>query len=411
MNYHEYAFTKRQPRRRRKFLIIPLLFVLFYVAALLFWPLGSISAQITEPPTLATKPMNLAWPTYGQSAVGASVDDTVLASSATEQSVPIASITKTITVLVVLERKPLSAGQSGPIITFTADDAARYNHYLAQNGSVARSDSGLQLTEYQVLQGIFLASANNYADALAIWAYGSMDNYLAAAQKYLAAHSLKHTTVVDASGFDPGSQSTAKDLVHIGRLALSQSAIKDIVSQKSATIPGIGTLYNTNRLLDEPDVIGIKTGNTDQAGTCLLFAAAPKINGKTVEIVGAVLGAPDHPTLFRDSQTLLASAKSNIIQHTYAHAATPYVAYKTPWGSLAKSAPVANDSTLGWSARPPKITVSGNKVHVGAKSGTDTGAISVNTNLDASTKLVLQNDLKPPSWTWRLTHPLQTIWK
>ena len=62
--------------------------------------------------------------------------------------------------------------------------------------------AGTSLTQREMLEALLLPSANNVADALAIWAYGSLAGYKSAAQEYLKQHGLTQTTVgSDASGW------------------------------------------------------------------------------------------------------------------------------------------------------------------------------------------------------------------
>jgi D-alanyl-D-alanine carboxypeptidase (penicillin-binding protein 5/6) len=93
--------------------------------------------------------------------------------------------------------------------------------------------------------------------------------------------------------------------------------IAEIVAQSQAPIPGIpgGIIKNTNQLLgNDEGVIGIKTGTTDEAGHCLLFAARYAAeDGQKVTIVGVVMGEKDASSLFQDSRNVLASAKQVLV--------------------------------------------------------------------------------------------------
>ncbi|MGO7983904.1 hypothetical protein ACC691_39370, partial [Rhizobium johnstonii] len=80
--------------------------------------------------------------------------------------------------------------------------------------------------------------------SLATWAYGSTDAYLAAAATWLNAHGMTSTHVADTSGLSDSSVSTPTDLVTLAKLANADSTVSSIVSQKTAEIPGIGTIAN-----------------------------------------------------------------------------------------------------------------------------------------------------------------------
>jgi serine-type D-Ala-D-Ala carboxypeptidase (penicillin-binding protein 5/6) len=400
---------RSRARRRYPFGAIILILLVVYVAAMLFWPVQAIQATVTaeaqaQPQTVP----QLSWPAYGQSALGTN-DAEIIGTSGTQTSVPMASITKVVTALTVLEDKPIAAGQTGPTITLTAEDAARYNQYYAVDGTVAKAEAGMQLTEYQILQGMLISSANNYADTLAVWAYGSVENYLAAAKSYLHEQHLANTVVADASGFSAESKSTASDLVALGRLAMSKTVITDIVSQKTAVIPGVGTLQNTNLLLGVDGVVGIKTGTTDEAGSCLLFAAKYTIGDTPVTIIGATLGGPSHAVLARDVTALLASAKAGFQEVNLAALNQRFAVYKAPWEAEAKAITNKNTKLVTWPGTPinQKVTVSPLKPNTNPNTvGTVTFTVG---SQKQNAQLVLNKPLEKPGLFWRLTHPKQVI--
>src|SRR5438105_8602355 len=100
-------------------------------------------------------PPSLPWPNVGGAAVGFAGVGTV-ASAGQEKPQPIASVAKVMTALVLLADKPLAAGQQGPSVTITAEDAADYASKRDQGQSVVTVSAGEQLTEYQLLQGLMI---------------------------------------------------------------------------------------------------------------------------------------------------------------------------------------------------------------------------------------------------------------
>jgi D-alanyl-D-alanine carboxypeptidase (penicillin-binding protein 5/6) len=254
--------------------------------------------------------VQLAWPAVGQAAVG-SVEDGLLArSSDNEELRPTASIAKVITALAIMEKQPFELGQAGQTYTIAAEDVEDMNTYMAEDGSVLPLLIGMELTQYQTMQRMLIASDNNMADILAERIFGSMDAYVSYAQDMLNRMGLSRTVVADASGFSPDTASTPSELVAIGIAALKNPVIAEIVAQPQAQIPNIGIITNTNQLLGDDGVIGIKTGTTYEAGHCLLFAARYTAeDGEKVTIVGVIVGETDATRLFSDSRKLLASAK------------------------------------------------------------------------------------------------------
>jgi len=401
----------RERRVRRSYPVgaIILVLVAVYVITMLLWPVKAIQATVTAAQHSQPKAApQLAWPKYGQSAIG-TPDSGVIGTSGTQTPVPMASITKIVTALTVLKSKPLAANQPGPTITLTAEDAARYNQYYAADGTVAKAEAGMQLSEYQLLQGMLISSANNYADTLAIWAYGSTEQYLTAAKAYLHEHQLTNTSVADASGFSPESKSTAEDLVNLGKLALSQTVIADIVAQQTASIPNVGTLQTTNLLLNTDGIVGIKTGTTDEAGSCLLFAAKYTIGNTPVTIIGATLGGPSHVTLARDVVSLLDSTKSGFQEVSFASLGQQFATYKTPWGAEAKATTNKDTRIVTW----PGTTISQQVNAEPIKPNTSPDTVGSVTFTAGGKKydaeLVLDTPLKKPDLLWKLTHPMQVL--
>lgn len=262
------------------------------------------------PPSRLPKDVPLDWPVSGQAAVG-SVDDGLLArSSRNEEPRPTASIAKVITALAIMEKQPFKPGQPGQSYTLTAQDVAIYRAYAAKDGSTLPVYEGMVLTQYQALQAMLIVSANNIADTMVERVFGSTEAYISYARGMLQRMNLNRTVIADASGFDPATTSTPSDLVSIGIAALKNPTIAEIVAQPEAAIPGVGVIKNTNELLGTEGTIGIKTGTTNQAGSCLLFAVRyADSHAQKVTLVGVIMGDSDAASLFADSSKLLASAK------------------------------------------------------------------------------------------------------
>lgn len=246
-------------------------------------------AETVPSQTTPAKDVHLAWPAAGQAAVG-SVEDGLLArSSDDEKPRPMASMAKVITALAIMEKQPFDLGQEGQTYTITTEDIANLRTYVAEDGSVLPLLVGMKLTQYQAMQRMLIASDNNMADMLAERIFGSKQAYVSYAQNMLRRMGLGRTVVADASGFSPATASTPSELVAIGIAALKNPVIAEIVSQSQAQIPGIGIIKNTNQLLGTDGVIGIKTGTTDEAGHCLLFAARYATeDGREMTIVGVI---------------------------------------------------------------------------------------------------------------------------
>lgn len=376
-----------------------------YLPMTLLAPLEPATAHSVPFSPPENPPAELSWPGYGASAIGAIGFPGVLATGGEKAPQAIASITKVITSLVVLDAKPLSADEQGPGITMTAQDAALYHKYFAQNGKVEPVRAGLVLSQRQLMEAVLVSSANNYAESLAVWAYGSIPAFLDATRNWLSAHGLTSTTLLDSTGMNPGNTSTAGDLVELGKIALSDPTIAAIVSTRSVTLPYLGTVTNTNELLGSGGVDGIKTGTLPEAGACLLFAASATVAGHEVKVVGVVLGGKDHRSLNEAVQSLLKSAIAGFHELQLVKAGTVFSTYSTPWDQSAKAVATKDESVLVWAGTPVTRSVAIDEVRT-ADAGDRVGTVTFTVADKAITvPIALDSALADPGPWWRLTNP------
>jgi len=349
-----------------------------------------------------TQAIALPWPSGGQAALGASGYG-VLASHNDQSPVPIASIAKIITALAVLNKKPLAAGAQGPNITFDNTDVGIFNYYYSRGGSVAQVNSGEQLSEYQALQTMLLPSANNMADSLAGWAFGSVNAYVAYANNMVKNLGLDQTVVGDASGFADSTTSTASDLVKLGIAALNSPAIAQIVAQTSAQVPVAGTVKNVNWLLGQDGVVGIKTGNTDKAGGCFLFAAKRNVGGHQFTVVGAVLAVPQLSDAISDADPIIKAADNGFERLAVIHKNQTLATYQAPWGPSAQAAASGDVYLWAWKGQEIKIQNQAGTLSAPVAGSLTVGRSSAQTGQQTSgTPLVLKQAIPAPSWHWRI---------
>jgi D-alanyl-D-alanine carboxypeptidase len=184
---------------------------------------------------------------------------------------PIASLTKMMTALVVVERVP-----EGSKVRIT-------NEALHYTGSgVGLLPRGKWIGVNTMLHGLLLPSGNDAAIALAQRAAGGSEKrfirYMNEKAKELGLLCTHFTT---PSGIkDEGNHSCAGDLAAIARAVLREPRLARIVKRKRAVLPfpikgGRLWLYNHNPLLraNYPGTTGLKTGYTDAAGRCLVATA------------------------------------------------------------------------------------------------------------------------------------------
>ncbi len=217
------------------------------------------------------------------------------AQSGPESSVPIASLTKITTAVVILRDHPLPAGADGPVITVTAADAAEYQNELHNDESTIAIQAGETLTERQMLEAMMSQSANDIAYSLAVWDAGSLPAFVAKMNALATSLGTTATHYVDASGYDPQTVSSASDVLRLATTGMAIPAFAQIVALPSVTLPLVGTLHNIVSEIGTNGVVGIKSGYTSEAGACMVLAADRAVEGREVLVLVAVLGQPTPP--------------------------------------------------------------------------------------------------------------------
>ncbi|MEV6133994.1 serine hydrolase [Streptomyces violaceusniger] len=212
---------------------------------------------------------------------------------------PMASTTKLMTAVVVLDSRGLNLGKKVTVKQSYIDYTARVG------GSKADLKKGDKLTVKQLLYGLLLPSGCDAAMALAD-TFGTGDttakrtkSFIAQMNKKASALGMSKSHYDTFDGISEGGQNytTPRDMAKLARHALGNSTLGtvvksvDTIQKAPAANGGTRTYYwnNTNRLLGSySGAIGIKTGTGTAPGRCLVFAA--KRDGRTV--VGVILNAP-----------------------------------------------------------------------------------------------------------------------
>ena len=202
-----------------------------------------------------------------------------------EEERPIASTTKLMTALVVLER-----GGLGDMVTVT-------RHHMAE-GSSMYLKPGDRVTVEELLYGLLLCSGNDAALALADHC-GGLERFVAEMNRKAAELGMTGTSFANPNGLDQeGHYSTARDMARLAACAVKNETLVRLCSTRSVTVGG-RTMTNHNRLLRSIDgCIGLKTGYTRAAGRTLVSCV--RRNGRTLVAVTLQDGNDwaDHATLY-----------------------------------------------------------------------------------------------------------------
>jgi len=224
--------------------------------------------------------------------VNAANGDVLVARNARAR-VPIASITKLMTVIVALKHlKP--------------DEVVTVTKGAAQVGeSRIPLQAGQRISVRDLLEGALIQSANNAADALAAAsAGGDIARFVGWMNERARRLGLRDTHFVRPDGLDaPGHVSSARDVAVLAQVAMHLPIVRQIVATSSAPIEGGAfTVHTWNDLLGRfPGLIGVKTGHTDDAGWCEVAAA--RRAGYTIYAV--LLGEPTRAQRNTDLARLL----------------------------------------------------------------------------------------------------------
>ncbi|MCI1018787.1 D-alanyl-D-alanine carboxypeptidase [Microbacterium sp. C5A9] len=399
-----------RPRIATPGVLVPLALVVglvgAYAGSTMLWPLHEVAPTVAtaEFSAVAAAPADVLWPAQGSAAVGITGLGTT---SSTVDPAAIASITKVVSSLMVLDRMPLAVGEQGPEFSFTRADNLEYWQYRRLDQSALDVPVGGVLTEYQLLQGTLLGSANNYIDRLAQEIWGSNAAFADAAATWLSDRGLDDITIVTPSGFDDRNTATPQSLVALAEIAMQNPVFAGIVATPSVDLPGAGTVVNTNGMLADAGVVGVKTGTLGDSWN-LLTAKDITVDDTTVHVFASVLGQIDDEQRLAETRALLAQVETALdSQEPVLVKGTVVGTVSTIWGTTVDIVTDDDANVVLWNGVGAEVTPSfelGDERESGDQVGTLTSVGPLDTT---TTPLVLAEDVDGPSPWWRLTHPLE----
>ncbi len=236
-----------------------------------------------------------------------------------ERQVPVASLTKLMTVLLTLEH-----AQPDDLVTISHQAAA-----VGESGVPLRA--GEQLTVRELLEAALIQSANDAAWALAEHVgRGSERRFVAMMNRRARRLHLADTHFVRPDGLDvAGHVSSARDVTTLARLVMQKPIVRQIVAMRDATISGGRRLHTWNDLLGSfPGLIGVKTGHTGAAGWSEVAAA----RGPGVTVYATIIGSPSRAVRNGDLVELLTWGLSRFRVVSVVSASRVYARAETPYG-------------------------------------------------------------------------------
>ena len=223
---------------------------------------------------------------------------TVLYEKNADQQMPIASITKVMTLLLTFE-----AIHDGRLTMQTPVPVSEHAYHMG--GSQIWLEPGEQFTLDEMIKAICVSSANDAAVAVAELVGGSEQGFVQMMNDRAAELGMTNTTFHNACGLDTeGHLSTARDVAIMSRQILTTCPeVLHYTGIWTDTLRGGATqLVNTNKMLRRYNgITGLKTGTTGGAGVCI--SASATRDG--LNLIAVVLGAPSSKDRFEAAATLL----------------------------------------------------------------------------------------------------------
>ncbi|MER8183022.1 D-alanyl-D-alanine carboxypeptidase [Kitasatospora sp. NPDC094015] len=378
------------------------------VVAQLLRPLPDPKAKLSLPGafTFSGDQLAIPWPAKGQAAAEV-VGVGSLGSSGPETPAPIASVTKVMNAYLILQAHPLKKGETGPVLT--VDRQAAQESSDADQSKIPLTE-GQQLNQYEALEMLMLPSANNVARLLARWDSGTEEAFVKKMNDQAAQLGMTNTTYADPAGYNNDTKSTAKDQLKLAEQVMKNDIFRQIVAEPDTKFNN-QRVFNTNEILSPKNgVIGVKTGSSTPAGSCLMWAAVKDIGGTKRLILGVTLGQPatkEEPSLVKAAQPIsmkiITAAQNGLAGQTLAKQGQ-VVGYVDD--GLGGRTPVvaAKDLTVaGWSGITAHVTLDATKLGHTAKAGTQVGTVSAGEGDGrVEVPVTLQSDLAPPSIASRL---------
>lgn len=223
----------------------------------------------------------------------------VLYSQGDDRVMPIASITKMMTALVLLEAHP---DWGRPVTIEAGDNALEGIPYLKVGDTLSAGD---------VFKVMLVGSANNCAMALSRSAGMTREQFVAKMNSKARELGLSHTSFADPTGYLPENRSAVLEVARLAYAALEHQEVREALTIKELVVrtkagierrvPATDELLGS--FLNEGDfqIVGGKTGYTEEAGYTLVLRAK---KGEA-DVIAVVLGSKDSDTRFQDAKSLL----------------------------------------------------------------------------------------------------------
>lgn len=326
--------------------------------------------------------------------------NTVLAAMNQDESVPIASLTKLMSMYVVSDT--IDKG------FINIDDTIKISHKAAKiGGSKMFINEGSQVSINELMNGAIISSGNDATTALAEHVGGNEQSFVGIMNDYAKQLHLDHSHFMNSTGLDhPNHYSSSHDIA-----ILSAHIINDFpkdfyrYKQKYHSFNKIKQ-HNRNKLLWQNDHIdGLKTGFTSNAGYCL---AATSVDDENNRLIAVVLGAKNEHVRTEDAQALLRYG-SRFFKHNTLKSSQNISSAKVWYGSSQAKLGVLNDvkynvPIFSNESVNANYQLNVKKLIAPVKRGTVVGSLKISQGqtLLKEVPLVVTNDIKTRFWLFNI---------
>lgn len=366
-----------------------ILLIAVCAAALAVTP--AVAEEAPPPPAIGARSVLLVNADNGQ----------VLFSQNPDQQLPMASTTKIMTALIIIE---------------DTDDLTQTVTISQRAAEVGESSvwltAGEQLTVEELLKAMLIQSGNDAAAALAEFNAGSIEAFADKMNARAAELGMASTHFVNPHGLDdPEHYTTASDFIILAQEFREHPELMRIVACSEEWIPDHGQpdaryLINHNHLLDiYPVINGIKTGYTDAAGQCIVTSA----EDKGVNLLLAYLGAESYAQRNDEVIRLVDYGFSLYHEETVIEQGEEYATVGIPYNGDHRLALVAETGRSGqvfYSSEVERRLMVPDEVVLPVRKGDRVGLVSAYENgvFVGSSYLVATEDLETVSWTGKISH-------
>ncbi len=328
MYYNENEASKHKNLKRIVVLLV--LVFAFYTLFQLFrgWPKPEFRLTLKNQQIPGT--FSISWPTDIKYGVIGTLQSGIIAKTPNQGQWPLASVAKIMTSYIILKDHPLSIGQDGPSFTITQKEVNEYEAFKKDGQSVVKVALGEKLTERQLLEGLMIPSANNFAYILARWDAGSVKAFVNKMNKTAQALGLKDTHYEDPAGANAGTVSSPVDQFRLTQLAMQIPTFRHIVAMPQVNLPVAGIQYNVNYDLGKDNIVGVKTGSSLPAGANFVFDSKQG----NIDILGVIFGASGKSPLtsaLKDAITLIDATKTQVSEQKLISKNEQVGFIKVPW--------------------------------------------------------------------------------